>query len=152
MDKMDNDREKKGCIVYTSGDWDLFHYGHLRFLEAASKAGDKLIVGVGTDEAYREYRGKEPIIPYEQRRAIVESLRFVDEAVPFESYEQSIELMKVKGVTIRAINEPSSRLGGSSSRGNYAEHPEWKGDLEYAVIPRTPNISTTMIRERVKRR
>lgn len=152
MDKMARDREEKSCIiVYTSGNWDLFHYGHLKFLEAASKVGDKLIVGVDTDESYREFKEQDPVIPYEQRRAIVESLRFVDEAVPFESYEQSIELMKVKGVTIRAINEPSSRLGGSSSRGNYAEHPEWKGDLEYAVIPRTPNISTTIIRERIKK-
>ena len=145
MDKMDNDREKKSCIVYTSGDWDLFHYGHLRFLEAASKAGDKLIVGVSTDESYREWNKKEPIIPHEQRKAIVENLRFVDEVVPFESHEQAIELMKARGVTIRAINEPSSR-------GNYQEHPEWKGDLEYVVIPRTPNISTTMIRERIKKR
>lgn len=151
MDKMARDREKESCIVYTSGDWDLFHYGHLKFLEAASKVGDRLIVGVGTDESYREYRGKDPIIPYEQRRAIVESLKFVDEVVPFESYEQSIELMKAKGVTIRAINEPSSRLGGSSSWGNYAAHPEWKGDLEYVVIPRTPGISTTIIRERIKK-
>ena len=153
MVKMARDREEKGCIiVYTSGDWDLFHYGHLKFLEAASRVGDRLIVGVGTDESYREYKGKEPIIPYEQRRAIVEAICFVDEVVFFESHEQSIELMKAKGVTIRAINELASRLGGSSSRGNYAEHPEWKGDLEYVVIPKTPNISTTMIRERVKRR
>lgn len=138
-------RERKGhIIVYTSVDCDLFHYGHLKFLEAASEIGDELIVGVSTDEFYREWNKKDPIIPYEQRRAIVESLKFVDEVVPLEALEQPIELMKARGVTIRAINEPASQ-------GIYKEHPEWKGSLEYVIIPRTPNISTTIIRERIKR-
>ena len=142
---MAKDREGKGqIVVYTSVDCDLFHYGHLKFLEAASKVGDRLIVGVSTDEFYQEWNKKEPIIPYEQRRAIVEAICFVDEVVPLEALEQPLELMKARGVTVRAINEPASR-------GIYKEHPEWKGDLEYAVIPRTPNISTTMIREKIKK-
>lgn len=137
-------RGEKTKIVYTSGNWDLFHYGHLKFLGAASRAGTKLIVGVSTDESIERIRGQKPIIPYEQRRAIVAGLRFVDEVVPFESYEQTVEWMKARGITTRAINEPSAQAG-------FKAHPECReeGGVECIVIPRTPSVSTTMIRERI---
>ena len=71
-------------IVLASGAFDLVHYAHIRFLEEAKKAGGKnayLIVVVARDKTITKLKGKKPIIPEDQRRAIVESLKPVDEAI-----------------------------------------------------------------------
>ncbi|WP_261807883.1 adenylyltransferase/cytidyltransferase family protein [Paenibacillus sp. N3.4] len=60
-------------IGYTAGVFDLFHIGHLTFLEEASKHCDKLVVGVTTDELSLRYKNKTPVIPYSERAAIVGS-------------------------------------------------------------------------------
>jgi FAD synthetase len=70
--------------VLASGVFDLLHYGHIRFLEEAKKLGGpnaKLIVIVASDETVIRGKGKPPIIPEDQRRAVVESLKVVDEAI-----------------------------------------------------------------------
>ena len=70
--------------VIASGVFDLLHYGHIRFLEEAKKTGGlnaKLIVIVASDETVTRNKGKSPIIPENQRRALVESLKVVDEAI-----------------------------------------------------------------------
>ena len=71
-------------IVLASGAFDLVHYGHIRFLEEAKKAGgedSRLIVVVARDKTVEKLKGKKPIIPENQRRAVVESLKPVDEAI-----------------------------------------------------------------------
>ena len=71
-------------IVLASGVFDLIHYGHLRYLEEAKKAGgenSKLIVVVARDSTVKRLKGKKPVIPEDQRRAIVEALKPVDEAI-----------------------------------------------------------------------
>ena len=71
-------------IVLASGAFDLVHYGHIRFLEEAKKAGgedSRLIVVVARDKTVEKLKGKKPIIPEDQRRAVVESLKPVDEAI-----------------------------------------------------------------------
>ena len=74
---------KKNKIVgYTTGVFDMFHVGHLNILRRAKDQCDYLIVGVTTDELCESYKHKAPIIPYEERKAIVESIRYVDEVVP----------------------------------------------------------------------
>lgn len=73
---------KEYTIGYTTGVFDLFHIGHLNILKRASKLCDYLIVGVSTDELVETYKHKHPSIPYEQRKAIVESLPFVYKVVP----------------------------------------------------------------------
>ena len=60
----------------------MFHVGHLNILRRAKEQCDYLIVGVTTDELCESYKHKAPIIPYEERKAIVESIRYVDEVVP----------------------------------------------------------------------
>ena len=74
----------KKKIVLASGTFDLLHLGHVRFLEEAKKAGGKnaeLVVIVARDNTVKARKGKKPIMPEDQRRALVESLKVVDEAI-----------------------------------------------------------------------
>jgi FAD synthetase len=74
----------KGKTVLASGVFDLLHLGHVKFLEAAKKAGGKnakLIVIIARDNTVEKTKGRKPIMPENQRRALVESLKVVDEAV-----------------------------------------------------------------------
>lgn len=76
--------KKKKKVVLASGTFDLLHLGHVRFLEEAKKAGGKnaeLIVIVARDNTVKVRKGKKPIMPEDQRRALVESLKVVDEAI-----------------------------------------------------------------------
>lgn len=71
-------------VVLASGAFDLLHYGHIRFLEEAKKLGglsSKLVVIVASDETVKQNKGKKPVIPEDQRRAVVEALKVVDEAL-----------------------------------------------------------------------
>lgn len=79
---------KKYKVGYTTGVYDMFHIGHLNLLKRAKEKCDFLIVGVSTDEVVREYKHKTPIIPFEERIAIVEAIRFVDKVVPQESMDK----------------------------------------------------------------
>ena len=74
--------DKKYKVGYTTGVFDMFHIGHLNVLKNAKEQCDYLIVGVSTDELVMQSKGHEPIIPYEERRAIVEAIQYVDKVVP----------------------------------------------------------------------
>ncbi len=86
--------------VLATGAFDLLHYGHLRFLEESKKAGgnkSKLIVVVARDRTVEKRKGKKPIVPEDQRRAIVESLKPVDEALlGYEELNLEAVIDKVK--------------------------------------------------------
>jgi len=69
-------------IGYTTGVYDMFHIGHLNIIKNAKEQCDFLIVGVSTDELVQLEKGKIPVIPYLERVAIVEALKFVDMVVP----------------------------------------------------------------------
>ena len=79
---------KKYKIGYTTGVFDMFHIGHLNILRNSKQLCDYLIVGVSTDDLVRYYKHKTPVIPYEQRSAIVEAIKYVDKVVPQESMEK----------------------------------------------------------------
>lgn len=69
-------------IGYTTGVFDMFHIGHLNILKRAKEQCDYLIVGISTDELVSSEKGKVPVIPYEERMAIIEALGCVDKVVP----------------------------------------------------------------------
>ena len=73
---------EKKIVGYTTGVFDMFHIGHLNILKRAKEKCDYLIVGVSTDELCESYKHKKTIIPFEERKAIIESIRYVDQVVP----------------------------------------------------------------------
>ena len=74
--------KNKQIIVLTTGVWDLFHVGHLNLIRNAKGLGDKLIVGVSTDECVSREKGKVPVISYKDRTEIIRALEYVDCVVP----------------------------------------------------------------------
>lgn len=76
---------KKFRIGYTMGVFDLFHIGHLNIIKNAKSLCDYLVVGITTDERALKIKGKLPIIPFEERLKIIESLKYVDKVVPKDS-------------------------------------------------------------------
>ena len=68
-------------IGYTTGVFDMFHIGHLNILRRAKEQCDFLVVGVSTDELVQQEKNKTPIIPFEERCAIVSAIRYVDKVV-----------------------------------------------------------------------
>ena len=72
-------------IGYTTGVYDMFHIGHLNILRNARALCDYLIVGVSTDELVQKEKNKTPVIPFEERCAIVEAIKYVDKVVPQEN-------------------------------------------------------------------
>lgn len=73
---------KDKIIGYTTGVYDMFHIGHLNIIKRAKAQCDYLIVGVSTDDLVRQEKNKTPVIPFEDRAAIVAALKYVDEVVP----------------------------------------------------------------------
>ena len=69
-------------IGYTTGVFDMFHIGHLNILRRSKAQCDYLIVGVSTDELVQHDKNKTPIIPFTDRCAIVEAIKYVDKVVP----------------------------------------------------------------------
>lgn len=75
-------------VGYTTGVFDMFHIGHLNIIRKAKEHCDYLIVGVSTDELVREYKHKDPVIPFAQRISIVEAIKYVDRVVPQTSMDK----------------------------------------------------------------
>jgi FAD synthetase len=90
----------KKKVVLASGVFDLLHLGHVKFLEEAKKAGGKyaeLIVIIARDSTVEKNKGRKPIMPENQRRALVESLKVVDEAVlGFEEFDIGDVIERIK--------------------------------------------------------
>ena len=82
-------------VVYTSGTFDMLHANHLKMIEYARALGDILIVGVNTDELVASYKSQ-PIIPFEQRIALVKALRCPDIVIPQKSLDHTDKVKKLR--------------------------------------------------------
>lgn len=135
----------KYIIGYTSGVFDMFHVGHLNVLKRAKEQCDYLIVGVSTDEVVQSYKHKTPIIPFEQRIAIVESLRCVDEAVAQHTMDK-LEMWKIKHFDVM--------FHGNEWKGtelyNRYEDEFAKVGVKVIYLPHTDGISSSILREKLK--
>ena len=94
------EKARKKKVVLASGTFDLLHFGHVKYLEEAKKAGGEnaeLIVIVARDSTVEKRKGKRPVMPEDQRRALVESLKVVDEALlGYEEFDISKVVEKIK--------------------------------------------------------
>jgi FAD synthetase len=93
-------KKKTGKIVLASGTFDLLHLGHVKYLEEAKKAGGKnakLVVIVARDKTVEKRKGRKPVMPEDQRKALVESLKVVDEAIlGYEDFDIGKVAEKIK--------------------------------------------------------
>lgn len=81
-------------VVYTAGTFDMLHINHLKMIEYAKKLGDILIVGVNTDELVLSYKS-EPIVPFEERIALVKAIKGPDIVIPQKSLDHSDKVSKL---------------------------------------------------------
>ena len=135
---------KKYKIGYTTGVFDMFHIGHLNILRRAKEQCEYLIVGVSTDEVVEQYKHKTPIIPFEERCAIVEAIKYVDEVVPQTSMDK---LEAFHRLHFDALFHGSDWQGSEM----YNKIVEELSDFGAKVVflPHTDGISTTRIREKM---
>ena len=93
-------KARKKKVVLASGTFDLLHFGHVKYLEEAKKAGGEnaeLIVIVARDSTVEKRKGKKPVMPEDQRRSLVESLKVVDEALlGYEEFDISKVVEKIR--------------------------------------------------------
>ena len=120
-----------GKTVLTYGTFDLFHIGHLNILKRLREYGDRLIVGVSTDE-FNAIKGKKPVAPFEQRLEIVQSIRYVDLAIPEDRWAQKREDIATYDVDILGM--------GADWEGKFDDLADV---VELVYLPRTDGISTT---------
>ena len=123
--------------VITYGTFDLLHYGHINLLKRARALGDYLIVVVSSDEFNWNEKHKKCYFTYEQRKHLLESIRYVDLVIPEENWEQKRSDMHEYHVDTFVMGD------------------DWKGKFDFlkeegvevVYLPRTPEISTTQIKK-----
>ena len=81
-------------VVYTSGTFDMLHANHIKMIEYARSLGDILIVGVNTDELVESYKSQ-PIIPFDERIALVKALKYPDIVIPQRSLNHADKVKKL---------------------------------------------------------
>ncbi len=136
--------EKKYKIGYTTGVFDMFHIGHLNILKRAKEQCEYLIVGVTTDKLCFERKQKFPIIPENERVAIVESIRFVDKVV-LQCDMDKLSAVKKNGCEAVFVGS------------DWKNTPSWvEYEKEFAQIgctvvylDHTEGISSSILRERL---
>ncbi len=125
--------------VITYGTFDLLHYGHINLLRRAKEQGDYLIVALSTDEFNCNEKHKTTYFPYEIRKQLLEAIRYVDLVIPEESWDQKISDVKEFRVDTFVMGD------------------DWEGKFDFlkpycevVYLPRTPEISTTQIKNDLK--
>lgn len=122
--------------VLTYGTFDLFHVGHVNLLQRAKALGDKLIVGVSTDEFNFNEKNKTTIVPFEHRVKVLESCRHVDLVVPEHSWQQKVDDIQKYQVDVFVM--------GDDWNGKF---DDLKTYCDVIYLSRTRNISSTAIKQ-----
>ena len=132
-------------IGYTTGVYDMFHIGHLNVIRRAKERCDYLIVGVSTDELVKKEKNKTPVIPYEERTAIIEAIKYVDKVVP------QPDKNKIAAWEKYHFNKMfvGSDWEGTPQWKQYEEQFESLG-VEIVYLPHTDGISSTKLTEVIK--
>lgn len=121
--------------VITYGTFDMFHIGHVNLLRRARELGDRLIVGVSTDE-FNLVKGKKTLMPFEQRSEIIKSIRYVDGVFPEESWEQKVEDFRRFMVDVFVMGE------------DWCGHfDDFSKLCEVVYLERTENVSTSLLKQ-----
>lgn len=121
--------------VITYGTFDLLHYGHINLLRRARALGDYLIVALSTDEFNRDSKHKDCYFSFEQRKIILEAIRYVDLIIPETCWEQKVEDIGLYHVDTFVM--------GNDWEGKFDFLKEF---CEVVYLPKTPEISSTAIR------
>lgn len=126
--------------VITYGTFDLLHIGHINILKRAKEMGDYLIVALSTDE-FNKLKGKKAYYSYEERKKILEAIRYVDKVIPEKSWEQKINDIKNYNIDLFVM-------------GN-----DWRGEFDFLeryckviYLSRTAGISTTKVKRDLNKR
>ena len=121
--------------VITYGTFDLLHYGHINLLRRAKALGDYLIVAVSTDEFNWNQKQKKSYFSYEERKAMVEAIRYVDLVIPEENWDQKMTDVEKYQADVFVIGD------------------DWKGKFDFlkekcevVYLERTPEISSSQIK------
>lgn len=133
-------------IGYTTGVFDMFHIGHLNILRRAKENCDYLIVGVSTDECVMSYKNITPIIPFEQRVAIVKAIKYVDEVVPQSSMDK-LDFLKLRHFDIMFHGD---EWKGTELYNKYEEEFE-KHNTKIIYLSHTDGISSTILRNKIEK-
>lgn len=133
---------KKKIIGYTTGVFDMFHVGHLNILKRAKEKCDYLIVGVSTDEVVKAYKNKTPIVNFSERKAIVESIRYVDKVVP----QITMNKLDAWNELHFDIMFHGSDWQGTAMYDKIIENLNSVG-VEVVFLPHTDGVSSTLLSE-----
>ena len=133
---------KKYKIGYTTGVFDMFHIGHLNILKTAKEQCDYLVVGVSTDELVKEYKGKTPIIPFNERVAIIEAIKYFDKVIPQKTMNKLDVWNDIKyDVLFHGSDWQNSSMYNSLTRDLKAV------GVDMVFLPHTTGISSTLLAE-----
>ncbi len=144
--RSESTKMKKYKIGYTTGVFDLFHIGHLNILKRAKELCEYLIVGVSTDENVQKYKNKTPVIPYEERAAIVAAIKYVDKVVPQENMDKLSAWEELHFDVLFHGDD----WKGSSMYDDVEKKLKMVG-CDLVFLPHTDGISSTQIVSKIKK-
>ncbi|WP_271397022.1 glycerol-3-phosphate cytidylyltransferase [Salinicoccus roseus] len=126
--------------VITYGTFDLIHMGHINILRRAKEMGDYLVVAISTDE-FNTMKHKQAYYSYEQRKQILEAIRYVDEVIPENTWDQKVQDVKEHDIDIFVMGH------------------DWEGEFDFLkeyceviYLPRTEGVSTTKTKQDLSKR
>lgn len=123
--------------VITYGTFDILHIGHINLLRRARALGDRLVVGLSSDE-FNRGKHKSSLLNYENRKVVLESIRYVDEVFPEHNWDQKVDDVRRYGADVFVMGH------------------DWEGKFDFlselcrvVYLPRTEDISTTEIKRSI---